>query len=922
MNSGEAAQQIKTYVFTDLVGSTRLTRTLPTPVWRRLKDRHDNLVREHAAAAGGQFVKGLGDGFLVVFPSEEGAVGFAIALQRAVGSEPWRDGTAPEVRVGMDTGPALYRSDPPDYEGDAINVASHICARARAGEVLLSARCYFGIRPELERSGGEVRLEPVGEVRLKGLPTAEPLYRAWASGLREGYPPLTRTGNLTAFTAPPPFVGREELLAEVIDELARRPVVTLVGPGGIGKTRLATEVGLRVEPRFPAGTWMAPLENVHRSDAVAAEVLAILGSSAEGMEPEEALLGRLTDWHGLLILDNVEQLVETADGAFSQLVAAIARRCSQARVLCTSRIDLRLGDALEARFELPPLPPPPGARESAAELSRYPSVQLCAERLRQRVRQFVVDDRSAPHVAAICRATDGVPLLIELAAGQLGRQTLPAIARDVARALAAPSRDVARPDRHRDLARLLDWSVALLGEERDFFLQLGVFPGSFDVEAAATVTEETRTEEFLQRLVDAHLVCGPATEDYLAEEPRYRLLNATASYCRTRLGEALPAARRRHAEHLGGVARALSRELLGTAPSAALERLGRERENVAAALESALEIGNLELAADLGGPLWELLHRLGVWPLIRDGASRLLAASGGTGRPAAAAWMALAQAAHDEGQVAAARDGFQAAADLWRATGDEVQAARALHGLGNALRRQNPAAAEQAYLQSLEVAIRQGEEPLRALNLTALGLVASGQGRLDEAEERHAEALALLRRWEDPWGLSIALNSRAQNLERQGQHPRARDLYAEALALKQRLGDRRGTAITLAALARLAPAAGTPEGAEALLRESLSVNRELGDAWGCAVTLGALAERRLVEGAAGPALEAAAAARQCLDFLGGSGSPEAARLDTLIQTARARLISDQADVHERRGRETPILRAADDALRRGEPAGE
>src|SRR5262249_5458321 len=158
-----------------------------------------------------------------------------------------------------------------------------------------------------------IRLEPVGEVRLKGLPTAEPLYRAWAPGLHEGFPPLARIGNLAAFTAPPPFVGREALLADVIDELARRPVVTLVGPGGIGKTRLATEVGRRVEPRFPAGTWMAPLENVQRGDAVAGEVLAILESSAEETQPEEALLRRLTDWRGLLILDNVEQLVEAED---------------------------------------------------------------------------------------------------------------------------------------------------------------------------------------------------------------------------------------------------------------------------------------------------------------------------------------------------------------------------------------------------------------------------------------------------------------------------------------------------------------------------------------------------------------------------------------------------------------------------------
>src|SRR5207245_2489296 len=158
--------------------------------------RHDALVRSSAAAAGGQVVKALGDGFLVVFHSEEPAIGFAVRLQRAMAAEPWQDGTVPEIRIGMDTGPALYRPDPPDYEGDAVNVAAHICARARPGEVLLSARAYFGARPGLDRAGGEVRLEPVGAVRLKGLPTLEPLYRAWSPGLRDGYPPLVRAGNL------------------------------------------------------------------------------------------------------------------------------------------------------------------------------------------------------------------------------------------------------------------------------------------------------------------------------------------------------------------------------------------------------------------------------------------------------------------------------------------------------------------------------------------------------------------------------------------------------------------------------------------------------------------------------------------------------------------------------------------------------
>lgn len=920
MTNGVAVQQINTFVFTDLVGSTRLTRALPAAVWRRLKDRHDELVRQCAADAGGQVVKGLGDGFMLVFPSEESAVDFGIRLQRAVQVEPWHDGVAPEIRIGMDTGPALSRGEPPDYEGDAVNVASHICARARPGEVLLSARAYFGLRPLLERAGGEVRLEPVGEVRLKGLPTLEPLYHAWAPGLREGFPPLVHVGNLAAHLAPPPFIDREELQQEIEAELRRRPVVTLLGPGGIGKTRLATEIGARLEAEFPAGVWVVPLETIRDGRAVAPEALAALGLRADQMDPDEVLLRHLSDWQGLLILDNVEQLVDEESGGLVRLVGTIARRCPPVRILCSSRIDLRLGASVEARIEVPPLPAP-GPRASLAVLRDCPSAQLCAERLRLRVRHFSLDETSARHVAAICRATEGVPLLIELATGHLGRRTLPEIARDVERALAVPSREADRPDRHRDLVRLLDWSLTLLGEERAFFLRLGVFRGSFDPAAAAVVADEPRAEEFLERLMEAHLVLGSAAEDYLAERSRYRLLNANAVYCRMRLGEELPHWQRRHAAYYGDRARAIGGRLTGTAPRSAMAELSQERENLTAALDAALEAGELELAEALGEPLWELLHRLGLWPLVRDSATRLQAAAlqatvgeVSSRHALAVATMALAQAAFDEGRVAAAREQYEASLALWRELGEEARAARALHGLGNALRRQDPQAAEQAYTESLALATRRGDEPLRALNLMTLGLIASRQGRREEAEQRHAEAVSLFRGWDDPWGLAIALNSRAQNLELLGQLHRARDLYAESLEVKRELGDRRGTAITLGALSRLLPALGEVEAARAFLYESLTLNQELGDVWGCAVTLGALAERWLEEGEAEAALEAMATAHQALGELGGGSSGESAELVQQMHLARSQIPGDRAEARERRGRETPLMRACDAVL--------
>jgi class 3 adenylate cyclase/predicted ATPase len=952
MTAEGTEQQIRTFVFTDLVDSTRLTRALPAQVWRGVKHRHDELVLQCARDEDGLVVKGTGDGFFIAFPTEEPAIRFAIAVQRAVRCEPWHEGTPVEVKIGMDSGPAFALRDRVDFEGDAVNVAARVCDRARAGEVLLSSRAYAGARSRMEPAAGEVKLEPVGEVPLKGLPTLEPLYRVWAPGMREGIPPLKRVGNLAAHLQPAPFIGRDELLAEIAAELRRHAVVTLLGPGGIGKTRLAVEVGARVEAEFKAGVWVVSLEAIRQPEAVATEILATLGIKADHMDPKEAILRHVSDWQGLLILDNLEQLVDepgvqgegVEDGAFVELIDEIARRSTPARVICTSRRRLNLGDAVEAWFELPALPAPE-AQANVAELRQCPSAQLCVEQLRQRVRQFALNEASAPHVAAICRATEGVPLLIELAAGQLGRRTLPQIARDVQMALADPSRDRDRPDRHRDLARLLDWSLALLGEERPFFIRLGVFRGSFDAGATAEVTEEPRAEEFLQRLVEAHLVICTTAEDYLAEVPRYRLLAATAAYCRAQLGGELPRWRQRHAAYYGALARATTARLVGTPANhfhgdpAALGELAGERDNMSAALETALELGDIELAAAIGEPVWELLLRMGLWPLVREMAARLhtaasqaalRAASSMAGadetpalsreaadRALAVASMALAQSAHVEGRAPAARDYYEAAMALWRRLGDRSGEARALHGLGNALRRlKDLQGAESAYNESLKLTNELGDEPARALNLTALGLVASELGRLEEAEQKHSEAVTLVRGSENPWGLAITLNGQAQNLERMGQLRRAHDLYAESLAIKRELGDRRGIAITLGALARIAPTLGQPEAAGPLLSESLAVNRELGDSWGCVVTLGALAERWLAHGDAEPALEAAASARQALEALGGGASMVARKLEDILQASRSHFSPDQADALEQRGRQTPLMRACDAALGR------
>ena len=639
-------------------------------MWRRLKDRHDALVRDSAAAAGGQVVKALGDGFLVVFPAEEPAIRFAIATQRAVRSEPWDEGVAPEIRIGMDTGPALYRSDPSDFEGDAVNVASHICSRARPGEVLLSARAYYGALPWLDRAGGEVKLEPVGEVRLKGLPTLEALYRAWAPGLREEYPPLTRAGNLASHLGPPPFIDREAPLGEILEELERRPVVTLLGPGGYGEdaagdgSRAAGGDSIPGRRLGDAAGGGEPRGSGGGGDTGHPRAGGRCRGAGRGAAPAAGgVAGAAHPGQRRAVSGRGERRFHQARGADRPSLPAYPRALHLADRPAP-------GDRVEARVELQPLDRP-APRATVEALKDCPSAQLCAERLRLRVRQFALNSSTAPHVAAICQATEGIPLLIELAAGQLGRRTLPEIARDVARVLVDPSRDADRPDRHRDLVRLLDWSLDLLGEERDFFLRLGVFRGGFDAAAAAAVTDEPQAEEFLQRLMDAHLVMGPSLDDYLAEQPRYRLLNATATYCRSRLGDDLLLWRRRHAAHYGEVARTAGQEPVWddatTGPRATAGGAGQPGSGAGHGPGDGGPATRRDASADRSGSCCtgsasgrsSRRARGDSWTgSVRRRGRR----STGVGvgplphRAEAVARMALAQAAHDAGQMVEARE--------------------------------------------------------------------------------------------------------------------------------------------------------------------------------------------------------------------------------------------------------------------------
>ncbi|HEY6056768.1 MAG TPA: adenylate/guanylate cyclase domain-containing protein, partial [Candidatus Limnocylindrales bacterium] len=369
-----------TFLFSDIEGSTRLVESLGTAAYRELLEQHQSLLRSAFAATGGIEQSTEGDSFFVVFGDAPSAVAAAVAAQRDVAAATWPGGEPVRVRMGLHTGQGIAGGD--DYVGLDVHRAARIAAAANGGQVIVSASTRALAQPALP---SDVQLVDLGEHRLRGVSGTERLYQLEIAGLPSAFPP-PRTESVSKTHLPPrltSFVGRVAELAELADLVAASRLVTLTGPGGAGKTSLATECARAVAGRFRDGAWFVALDVISDPEILASAIASVLGLRETGDRPaEDQLRDNLRHRELLLVLDNFEQLLPA-----STLVGSILVAASAVRVLATSRAPLHL--AAEQVFPVPPLAVPTtvdstgqaasGRRfESAAldALSAIPSVQL------------------------------------------------------------------------------------------------------------------------------------------------------------------------------------------------------------------------------------------------------------------------------------------------------------------------------------------------------------------------------------------------------------------------------------------------------------------------------------------------------------------------------------------------------------------
>jgi predicted ATPase/class 3 adenylate cyclase len=761
-----------TFLFTDIEGSTERWDTHREAMSSAVKC-HDLIGRAAMAAHGGYVFKTVGDAFCVAFARPEAAVAAALDFQRALAAEDFAAVGGLRVRASLHVGAAEERGG--DYFGSTVNRVARLLSIGHGGQTLLSGVMHDLVLGALPQ---QASLRDLGEHRLKDLSRPEYVYQLVAPELASEFPALRSLESLPnnlplQMTS---FVGREREVAKISDLLGAHRLVTLVGSGGIGKTRTSLQVAANLLDGSGNGVWFVELAPLASGEYIPAAVAQALGLSLPPLgDSVENLVKMIKPWDALLVFDNCEHLIEGA----ARFISAVIRGCPKISVLASSR--QALGVAGEMTFRLPSL---------AVDDAMAPAIALFVERANAASDAFSLTDENASTVVEICRRLDGIPLAIELAAARvkiLSPQQLRERLDERFRVLTGGSRDVL--PRQQTLRALIDWSHDLLDDrERMLFRRLGIFVNGFKLEAATAVGTSDDLDELdlfdaLASLVDKSLVLAEPAGAAL----RYRMLESTRAYAREKLGAAAESddCALRHLRHLRDRFVDERERVMRTGRAEPMDQLiAIELEDLRAALDWGMTKSEVVLASEMivavGGNWRAVALASEGYARIANAIERL--ADGAAASLQSGLFTLKGQFASNFGRV---RDSYEFTSEgvrLGRASGDRTTLAFALLYQGNALRR---------------------------------------AGRIDDAADALAEAQAFISS-EDGWLSLIALEYKATLVGMRGDHESAVRLFQELRDKHRALGNRAGAVVSGVNIADWEHALGRTERAVVILQEVLA----------------------------------------------------------------------------------------------------
>ncbi len=831
--------------------------------------------RERFPAHSGCEVRWTREDFILAFPKSGDALGTAIACARAffpgphAGSPASESRTRPPIRMAIHSGDIAGDGVTAIEEDPALRHSIALLLAARAGQILCSETTAALLRRHLEH---DLTIEDLGTYRLPGEDEPERVFMARIPEMEKtSFPPLRAErpykGDLPLRLTR--FFGRGEELRR-LKQWIRDPearVITLTGPGGTGKTRLAVELAYEILDEFPGGVWFVSLAELTEARRIPEAILEALHVRYEpGRDLSEQAGAAISATRAVIILDNFEHLIPHG----APVVHSLIEMAPEAKCVVTSRH--RLGIPGEREYVLAPLLTPM-APDTPEKLLMLPSVQLFVDRAQVVVPDFQVTRGNASAIARLCARLEGIPLALELAAARSQVLTPSQMLKRLSKRLDfLVSRRTDLALRHRTVRAAIDWSHRLLTRDlQDFFARLAVFQGSWNAEAAESVCGEPLALDFLAQLRESSLV--QAFEG--ADEMRFRMLDTIREYASERLpAELKPELTLRHATHFLQFAEEAESHLRSRERIPWLNRMAMDQENFAAALNALaggaggaeIEMG-LRLASALS-TFWQLRGnaRMGRGPLEQFLALSPVQQTGVyTKALNETGFLAFLQ-----GDYPAALRHLETCLTLCGSMEDRTGIALALSNLGNvALFRGEFARAGECYRNCLDIRRELGDRHNVARALHNLGNLANAEGDYPTARELLMESLAIKQEFGDPWDIAGTLQSIGNVAANQGDGPAARAYYESCLALRREVGDRQGIAHVLNNLALAVGAEGDLVGARSLHEESLAIKRELGDRRGVAgslLNLGGIAYRMEDFERAARLFSAAAAMGEALGF--------------------------------------------------------
>ena len=798
--------RVTTLLFTDIEGSTRLWEQEGERMSRALA-AHDALSREVVERNRGMVVKMTGDGMYAAFEDPVDALNATAALALGLDNLVSANHVALRVRAGLHLGIVERRND--DLFGSPVNRAARIMKAAHGGQILVSQAVVDQVR---ERLPAPMSLRDLGAVRLRDLATSEHVYQVVHPRLRQDFPAL-RSLEATPNNLPQQvtsFIGRERELADAKRLLEGTRLLTLLGMGGLGKTRLSLQIGADVLEKYPDGVWFVDLAPIRDPALVPNAAAHALGVHEEPGRPiTQTLCAHLREHKLLVILDNCEHLV----GACASLADALLQAAPNVRILATSR------EALHIRGEqtYPVLPLAVPDRKAGAEtLLRSEAVQLFVERARLQKPDFSVTERDAPAVADLCARLDGIPLALELAAARLRSLSVSEInarLNDRFKLLTSGSRVAL--ERQQTLRALVSWSYDLLQPNEQIVLdRLSVFAGGFDLDAAEAVcaADPIASEDVLD-LVTSLVEKSLVMVEQEGHGSRYGLLETIKEFAHEHL-------KQRYA-------------LLGTIREFASERL-KERDDVAATMvrhcEHYLRIAKTARPKLDGPDQAEWMRRLEV-DLDNLRAAISLALAGGVDPVNAVKFeVALLTFRILRGYSTEARTNIRTALALPALKEPNVARAHALY-VGGALAMIQGDHVEATRMLTECLAIRRNLGNLQeiAASLSTLSILHLRQGDPAKARECEVEALAIFREVGDRVGEAAGLLNLGEIAVRKGDEAGARDFFEQSLALSRSIKQFELEAECERNLGELALAAGDLQAAQTRFARSLKVCRDAED---------------------------------------------------------------------------------------------